>query len=117
MSDMTWRRLDEYGTPAGVLAKPASDIVIDLLWPDRGLKRLSVTPIDLNALANPPIVHPDESLADARSRLDRKWTPLRVLDRDGRAVGEHDGRQLEGSGPGRDRARPLDGTAPAGRTL
>src|SRR5881227_3797482 len=101
-------RLEQYDTPAAILAKPASDLVIDLLGPDRGLKRLSVTPIDLNALESPPIVHPDESLADARSRLDRKWTRLIVLDRDGRPVGELDGSQLEGSGPVRERARPLD---------
>src|SRR6266550_4256359 len=91
-------RLEQYDTPAAILAKPASDLVIDLLGPDRGLKRLSVTPIDLNALERPPIGHPDESLADARSRLDRKWTRLIVLDRDGRPVGELDGSQLEGSG-------------------
>jgi len=114
---MNQGRLEQYDTPTAILAKPASDLVIDLLGPDRGLKRLSVTPIDLNTLESPPIVHPDESLADARSRLDRKWTRLIVLDRDGRPVGELDGSQLEGSGPVRERARPLDATVPADRTL
>jgi osmoprotectant transport system ATP-binding protein len=114
---MNQGRLEQYDTPAAILAKPASDLVIDLLGPDRGLKRLSVTPIDLNALESPPIVHPDESLADARSRLDRKWTRLIILDRDGRPVGELDGSQIAGSGSVRERARPLDATVPADRTL
>ena len=114
---MNQGRLEQYETPAAILAKPASDLVIDLLGPDRGLKRLSVTPIDLNVLERPPIVHPDESLAEARGRLDGKWRRLIVLDRDGRPVGELDGSQLEGSGPVRERARPLDATVPADRTL
>src|SRR5436190_4157038 len=114
---MNQGRLEQYDTPTAILAKPASDLVIDLLGPDRGLKRLSVTPIDLNALESPPIVHPDESLADARSRLDRKWTRLIVLDRDGRPVGELDGSQIEGNGAVSERARPLDATVPADRTL
>src|SRR3989442_1076530 len=91
--------------------------LLDLVGPDRGLKRLSVTPIDLNALERPPIVHPDESLADARSRLDGKWRRLVVVDRDGRPVGELDGNQIEGDGPVSERARPLDATVPADRTL
>src|SRR6266566_158810 len=62
-------RLEQYDTPAAILAKPASDLVIDLLGPDRGLKRLSVTPIDLNALEGPPVVHADDSLAEARRVL------------------------------------------------
>ena len=114
---MNQGRLEQYETPAAILAKPASDLVIDLLGPDRGLKRLSVTPIDLNVLERPPIVHPDESLAEARSRLDGKWRRLIVLDRDGRPVGELDGNQIDGDGRVSERVRPLDATVPADRTL
>src|SRR5438093_4341447 len=110
-------RLEQYDTPAAILAKPASDLVIDLLGPDRGLKRLSVTPIDLNALDRPPVVHADDSLADARRVLDGKWMRLVVLDRDGRPVGELDGNQIDGNGLVSERARPLDATVPADRTL
>src|SRR5207247_394088 len=74
-------------------------------------------PIDLSALERPPTVHPDESLADARSRLDGKWMRLVVLDRDGRPVGELDGNQIDGNGLVSERARPLDATVPADRTL
>src|SRR5437764_5739557 len=114
---MNQGRLEQYETPAAILAKPASDLVIDLLGPDRGLKRLSVTPIDLNVLERPPIVHPDESLAEARGRLDGKWKRLIVLDRDGRPVGELDGNQLDGDGRVSGRVRPLDATVPGDRTM
>src|SRR2546423_13280986 len=79
---MNQGRLEQYETPAAILAKPAADLVIDLLGPDRGLKRLSVTPIDLNVLERPPIVHPDESLAEALGRLDGKGMAVIGLGRD-----------------------------------
>src|SRR5947209_2702901 len=77
-------RLEQYDTPAAILAKPASDLVVDLLGPDRGLKRLSVTPIDLNALEHPPAVHADDSLADARRAFDGRWTKVVIVDRSGK---------------------------------
>src|SRR6202022_2754914 len=71
-------RLEQYDTPAAILAKPATDLVVDLLGPDRGLKRLSVTPIDLNPLGRPPVVHADDSLSDARRLLDSRWNRVLV---------------------------------------
>src|SRR5437588_7253546 len=38
--------LEQVDTPAKILARPRSGLVQDLLGPDRGLKRLSVSPID-----------------------------------------------------------------------
>src|ERR1700686_4706381 len=96
-------RLEQYDTPAAILAKPASDLVIDLLGPDRGLKRLSVTRIDLNVLERPPVVHADDSLSDARRLFDSRWDRAVVLDQDGKPVG--------------DRARPFDAIIGADRTL
>src|SRR5260370_6736131 len=61
---ITAGRLEQYDTPPAILAKPASDLVIDLLGPDRGLKRLSVTPIAFTALAPPPRLPPATSLAN-----------------------------------------------------
>ena len=110
-------RLEQYDSPAAILAKPASDLVVDLLGPDRGLKRLSVTPIDLSALERPPVVHADDSLADARGMLDSRWTRVIVLDRDGKPVGELDRDRADGDGRVGDRARPLDAIIPADRTL
>src|SRR5260370_27259036 len=72
-------RLEQYDTPAAILAKPASDLVLDLLRPHRGLKRLAVTPIALNGLDPRPVVRADDSLADARRLLDSRWTRVVVL--------------------------------------
>ena len=110
-------RLEQYDTPAAILAKPASDLVVDLLGPDRGLKRLSVTPIDPNALERPPVVHADDSLADARRLLDSRWTRVVVLDRNDKPIGELDRDLADGDGRVGDRARPLDAIIGADRTL
>jgi len=110
-------RLEQYDTPAAILAKPASDLVIDLLGPDRGLKRLSVTPIDLNALERPPVVHAEDSLADARRLLDSRWDRVIVLDRNDKPVGELDRDAAAGDGGVGDRARPLEAVIGADRTL
>jgi len=109
--------LEQYDTPAAILAKPASDLVIDLLGPDRGLKRLSVTPIDLNALDRPPVVHAEDSLADARRLLDSRWDRVIVLDRTDKPVGELDRDATAGDGRVADRARPLEAFIGADRTL
>ena len=110
-------RLEQYDTPAAILAKPASDLVVDLLGPDRGLKRLSVTPIDLNALERPPVVHADDSLSDARRLLDSRWDRAVVLDGNGKPVGELAKEGADGDGLVADRARPFDAIIGADRTL
>jgi len=110
-------RLEQYDTPAAILAKPASDLVIDLLGPDRGLKRLSVTPIDVNALERPPVVHVDDSLSDARRLLDSRWDRAVVLDGNGKPVGELAKEGADGDGRVADRARPFDAIIGADRTL
>jgi osmoprotectant transport system ATP-binding protein len=46
--------LEQYDTPANVLGRPASSFVADFVGKDRGLKRLSVTSIDVNTLEPPP---------------------------------------------------------------
>jgi osmoprotectant transport system ATP-binding protein len=114
---MNQGRLEQYDTPAAILARPASDLVIDLLGPDRGLKRLTVTPIDLSGLEHPPIVRVDESLAEARSRVDSQWRRVIVLDRNDRLVGELDREGTEGEASVRDRLRPIDATVGADQNL
>lgn len=62
--------LAQVGTPLEVLAAPATDQVRAFLGPDRALKRLSVTPIDLQDLArcsdvNAPRIQPGDSLQTA----------------------------------------------------
>src|SRR5438552_210864 len=110
-------RLEQYDTPAAILAKPSSDLVIDLLGPDRGLKRLSVTPIDLNALEGPPVVHADDSLAEARRVLDSRWERVIVLDGNGKPAGELTKDDADGDGRVADRARPFDAIIGGDRTL
>ena len=43
-------RLAQYDTPAAILADPADDFVAEFVGSDRGVRRLSVTPIDRNLL-------------------------------------------------------------------
>jgi osmoprotectant transport system ATP-binding protein len=51
--------LEQYDTPANVLGKPATPFVADFVGGDRGLKRLSVTAIDVSGLEEPPGGLPD----------------------------------------------------------
>jgi osmoprotectant transport system ATP-binding protein len=46
--------LQQYDTPANVLGRPATEFVADFVGGDRGLKRLSVTPINVAGLEPPP---------------------------------------------------------------
>jgi osmoprotectant transport system ATP-binding protein len=76
-----------------------------------------VTPIDLNALERPPVVHADDSLAAARAVLDSRWTRVIVLDGNGKPIGELDRAQADGDGRVGDRSHALDAIVAADRTL
>ncbi len=58
--------LEQYAPPAEILRDPANGFVADFLGSDRGLKRLSLIPIDDIELEPGPVVEPDASVADAR---------------------------------------------------
>ena len=80
--------LAQYDTPAEVLGNPASDFVADFVGADRALKRLKVTPIEVESLEHPPTVLPSESLAHARSIMSRtgaSW--VAVVDAEARLRG------------------------------
>ncbi|MDQ1486224.1 MAG: osmoprotectant transport system ATP-binding protein, partial [Actinomycetota bacterium] len=62
-------KLEQYDTPATVLGAPASSFVADFVGSDRGLKRMSVTLVNAGDLDHPPVVHLDDSLAEAATRL------------------------------------------------
>ncbi|MFF1504254.1 ABC transporter ATP-binding protein [Streptomyces sp. NPDC058316] len=61
--------IEQFDSPATVLGTPATPYVADFVGADRGLKRLSVTPIEEGDLDQPPVVHLDDSLARATERL------------------------------------------------
>ncbi len=43
-------RLEQFGTPAEILSRPANTFVADFVGSDRGIKRLAVTPIPVGSL-------------------------------------------------------------------
>jgi osmoprotectant transport system ATP-binding protein len=94
--------LQQYTTPAQLLREPANDFVREFIGADRGIKRLTVTPIPVDALrplstvdgavgsANAPAVPADATMRDALAALldggtgwvvvrDGDGTPLGVL--------------------------------------
>jgi osmoprotectant transport system ATP-binding protein len=68
-------KLQQYATPAQLLAHPANDFVADFVGADRGIKRLAVTPIPLDRLrpltpeGGHPVVEPEGTLRDALAAL------------------------------------------------
>jgi len=62
-------RIEQFDPPAKVLGAPATPYVADFVGADRGLKRLSVTPIESSDLEQPPVVHLDDPLDKARARM------------------------------------------------
>ncbi|MFD7609430.1 ABC transporter ATP-binding protein [Streptomyces sp. NPDC059828] len=62
-------RIEQFDTPGAVLGAPATDYVARFVGADRGLKRLSVTAIEPDDLAQPPVARRDEPAAAAAARL------------------------------------------------
>jgi osmoprotectant transport system ATP-binding protein len=56
--------LQQYDTPAAILAEPANDFVIDFLGAERGLKRLALIPVSELKAEPGPVVRP----TDGRTR-------------------------------------------------
>jgi osmoprotectant transport system ATP-binding protein len=105
--------LEQYAPPAELLASPASEFVADFVGADRGLKRLSVTPIDAADLEKPPVVSIDATLAEARRSMDAEsaaWAI--VLDSGGGLHGYLGRSRAEGDGLVGERARRMDAWVP-----
>ena len=101
--------LAQYDTPAEVLGNPASDFVADFVGADRALKRLKVTPIEIEGLEHPPTVLPSESLAHAReimSGTGASW--VAVVDGDGRLRGHVRAANAAGEGTAGDRVERVE---------
>ncbi|MFF4224853.1 ABC transporter ATP-binding protein [Streptomyces sp. L500] len=114
-------KIEQLDAPAVVLGAPATPYVADFVGADRGLKRLSVTPIEAGDLEQPPVVHLDDRLSDARARLavdDARWAV--VLDDADRLHGWVSADAIA-SGAGtarvRERARRMDAWLPLGASL
>ena len=68
--------VEQYDTPSQVLGRPATAFVADFVGADRGVRRLTVMPIDADSLFHPPAVRPDVSMLDARAAAagaDSRW--------------------------------------------
>ena len=110
--------LAQYDTPAAILGSPATPFVADFVGADRGLKRLSVTPIEAGDLEQPPVVQTDDTLAEARRQLGAhaaRWAV--VLDPRGGLHGWLGRDRSEGEGLVRDRARRMEAWVPADASL
>ncbi|MEV5594119.1 betaine/proline/choline family ABC transporter ATP-binding protein [Streptomyces sp. NPDC052496] len=128
-------RVEQFDTPATVLGAPATPYVAEFVGADRGLKRLSVTPIETGDLEQPPVVRLDDDAARAAARLAEEGAAWAVvLDADGNLHGWVSGARLaagtggaSGAGaPGgggksgtevRDHARRMDAWLPLGAPL
>jgi osmoprotectant transport system ATP-binding protein len=87
-------KLEQYGTPAEILSKPANNFVADFVGSDRGIKRLAVTPIPDTGLKplpegadGYPAVDAKGSLRDALAALLEGGTGWVAVERDGRPAG------------------------------
>jgi osmoprotectant transport system ATP-binding protein len=85
--------LQQYDSPARILARPANDFVADFLGPDRGQKRLSVVRIDPARLEKTasadslPSIPAEATLADALSAMILHDTDRLRVSRNGEVLG------------------------------
>ncbi|WP_455359930.1 ABC transporter ATP-binding protein [Streptomyces sp. SYSU K21746] len=112
-------RIEQFGPPAAVLGAPATPYVADFVGADRGLKRLSVTPIEPGDLEQPPVVHLDDPVAKAAAKLraeDARWAV--VLDGDDNLHGWISAeRTASATGSVREHARRMEAWLPVGASL
>jgi osmoprotectant transport system ATP-binding protein len=111
-------KLEQYDTPAALLGAPANSFVADFVGADRGLKRMSVTPILESDLEHPPVVHLDDSLSAAQTLLrneNSRWAI--VLDPGERLHGWFGLDSTSTSGSVRDAARRMHAWVPVGASL
>ncbi|WP_438292441.1 ABC transporter ATP-binding protein [Streptomyces sp. HUAS TT7] len=104
--------IEQFDAPAAVLGAPATEYVADFVGADRGLKRLSVTPIEEGDLEQPPVVHLDDPLPADIAR----WAV--VLDGEDNLHGWISAeRARAGTGTVREHARRMEAWLPVGASL
>jgi osmoprotectant transport system ATP-binding protein len=108
--------LEQYDSPAAILGAPATPFVADFVGADRGLKRLSVTPVTEADLEHPPVVRMDAALAEVgRTMGDSRWAV--VLDREGGLAGWIGRERATGPGAVGDEARRMNAWVGLGDSL
>jgi osmoprotectant transport system ATP-binding protein len=110
--------LEQHAPPAEILGRPASTMVRDFVGHDRALKRLRVTPIEIECLEHPPTVAPDATLTDARAAI-AKWDAgwVAVVGDDGGLHGYVDSDTATGEGTVRDRLHRIETWVPIDHDL
>ena len=110
--------LEQVADPATVLGAPANDVVADFVGSDRGLRRLAVTPVVLDDLAQPVALRLRDRVEAVRHLVEEAPEPYAVvLDDDGRLRGWVSARALTGTGTVADRVRRFDARAELGDSL
>ncbi|HZU79338.1 MAG TPA: ATP-binding cassette domain-containing protein [Acidimicrobiales bacterium] len=111
--------LEQYGTPAELLDRPASAFASDFLGADRGLRRLAVLRVSADQVRHPPVVQRSDAATEARAAaIAAGWTWAAVVD-DERIAGWLPASDGAGSGPGPVAAtmRPVAGRVQVGDSL
>ncbi|MFC6064674.1 ABC transporter ATP-binding protein [Streptomyces ochraceiscleroticus] len=113
-------RIEQFDTPATVLGAPATPYVAEFVGADRGLKRLSVTPIETGDLEQPPVIHLDDPVGRALAGMTAdgaRWAV--VLDHEDRLHGwvAADTLALAEEGTVREHARRMEAWLPVGAPL
>jgi osmoprotectant transport system ATP-binding protein len=110
-------KLEQYDAPATILGAPATPFVADFVGSDRGLKRLSVTPIDIADLDHPPVVHLDDRLPAATESLRKLGARWGVVLDDNEALHGWISADDTGDGDVASVARRMEAWVPVGAAL
>jgi osmoprotectant transport system ATP-binding protein len=109
--------LEQYDAPPRILGAPATDFVKSFVGSDRGLKRLSVTPIDVANVEHPPVVHLDDRLVDAGTALRAAGARWGVVLDDRDVLHGWVAADETGGGTVADRVRRMEAWVPLGTSL
>jgi osmoprotectant transport system ATP-binding protein len=109
--------LEQYDAPPRILGAPATDFVRSFVGSDRGLKRLSVTSIDVGDLDHPPVVHLDDRVAEAAAALRAAAARWGVVLDDKDGLHGWVSATETGDGTVAERARRMEAWVPVGSSL